>query len=68
MANRNWDKLNRSAKIMTVTKITLIGAAGVAVVLFTRKAIIDFTGGKINEIIEPLMKDAPEAKLEADVQ
>lgn len=68
MANRNWDELNRSAKVMTITKIGLIGAAGIAVVLFTRKAIIDFTGDKINEIIEPLMKDAPETTLEADVQ
>lgn len=68
MANRNWDELNRSAKVMTIIKIGLIGAAGIAAVLFTRKAIIDFTGGKINEIIEPLMKDAPETTLEADVQ
>lgn len=68
MANRNWDELNRSAKIMTITKIGLIGVAGITAVLFTRKAIIDFTGGKINEIIEPLMKDAPETTLETDVQ
>lgn len=68
MANRNWDELNKAAKATTIAKIALIGVAGVAAVLFTRKAIIDFTGGKINEIIEPLMKDAPETKPEADVQ
>ena len=68
MANRNWDELNKAAKATTIAKITLIGVAGIAVVLFTRKAIIDFTGGKINEIIEPLMKDAPETKPESDVQ
>lgn len=68
MANRNWDELNRSAKVITITKIGLIGVAGIAAVLFTRNAIIDFTGGKINEIIEPLMKDAPETTLETDVQ
>jgi hypothetical protein len=64
MANRNWNELDKAAKATTIAKIALIGVAGVAAVLFTRKAIIDFT----NAIIEPLMKDAPETKPEADVQ
>ena len=71
MANRNWDTLNRSAKIMTVVKIGLIGATGVAAIIVSRKAIMKMTAEAISDVISPLMKDAPETTLEdleAEVQ
>jgi len=68
MANRNWDELNTSAKIMTATKITLIGAAGVAAIIITRKAITKFTAEAIADVIKPLTEDAPDATPEADAQ
>jgi hypothetical protein len=64
MANRNWDELNRSAKIMTVTKIGLIGAVGVAAIIISKKAITKMTAEAISDVISPLMKDAPETTLE----
>ena len=58
MANR------RSAKIMTAVKIGLIGAAGVAAIIISRKAITKMTAEAISDVISPLMKDAPETTLE----
>lgn len=62
--NRNWDELNKAAKIMTVTKIGLIGVAGVAAIVISKKAIMKMTAESIAEVIKPLTKDAPEVKLE----
>ena len=65
MANRNWDELNTSAKIMTATKIGLIGAAGIAAIIISKKAITKFTAEAISDVIKPLMDDAD---LEAENQ
>jgi len=64
MANRNWDELDKAAKAMTIAKITLIGAAGVAAIIISKKAITKMTAEAISDVINPLMKDAPETTLE----
>ena len=67
MANRNWDSLDRSAKIMTAAKIGLIGAAGIAAIIISKKAITKMTAEAISDVINPLMKDAPETTLEDSI-
>ena len=64
MANRNWDELNKAAKIMTAVKVGLIGAVGFTAIVISKKAITKFTAEAISDVIKPLTKDAPEVKLE----
>lgn len=64
MANRNWDELNKAAKATTIAKIAIIGAAGVAAIIISKKAITKMTAEAISDVISPLMKDAPETTLE----
>ena len=65
--NRNWDELNKAAKAMTVVKIGLIGAAGIAAIIISKKAITKMTAEAISDVINPLMKDAPETTLEDSI-
>ena len=65
--NRNWDELNKAAKAMTVVKIGLIGATGIAAIIISKKAITKMTAEAISDVINPLMKDVPETTLEDSI-
>lgn len=64
---RNWNTLNNAAKAATIAKITIIGAAGVAAIIISKKAITKLTAEAISDVIKPLMDDAPEVNL-ADLE